>query len=635
MTALSDAKARFKNLLSDKEEMTLEEFLGRAKEDSSLYLSPQERLLKAIGEPVLIDTKQDERLSRIFGNRVIRQYPAFSDFYGLESVVENIVGFLKHAAQGLEERKQVLYLLGPVGGGKSSLAERLKLLMEKEPFYAIKDSPVFESPLGFFNKEDSAALGIPERYLGSKPSPWALKRLQEFNGDVSKFKVVKLFPSQLYQIAVSRIEPGDESNQDISTLVGKVDISKLHKFTQSDADAYSFSGGLNRGNRGVAEMVEMFKASIKTLHPLLTATQEGTYNGTEAISGIPFEGVILAHSNESEWVKFKNNKNNEAFLDRIYLVSVPYCLQVTEETKIYEKLLSNSLLKDAPCAPQTLRLLAQFSVLSRLKPVKTATLVGKMRTYDGENVRETIPGTKMLNEYREEAGPTEGMEGISTRFAFKILSKVFNMDPNEIAADPLFLFATLHDQITKEQFPEEKAESLFVAIEGFENEYRTFLDTELKKAYVESYPEYGQNVYDKYLLYADSILKRADLRDSETGMMIDQSVLLSFLEEIEKPAHVVDPREFRNQVVLYAKDHQLANKGKNPAWTHDKKIKKVIEKKIFASLNDTLPIMAFTKKQSAKEQQKHDDFVSRMIQNGYTKAQVQRIVSWYAKKGGA
>jgi serine protein kinase len=243
--------------------------------------------------------------------------------------------------------------LGPVGGGKSSLAERLKELMEQEPFYALKDSPVFESPLGLVPPELASELGIPEEAAKINPSPWAMKRLEEFEGDASKFKVVKLYPDKLRQIAISKTEPGDDNNQDISALVGKVDIRKLDKFPQSDPDAYSFSGGLCLGNRGIMEFVEMFKAPLKTLHPLLTATQERNFNGTEAISAIPFEGLIIAHSNESEWDKFKKDKKNEAFLDRLYVVKVPYCLRVTEEVKIYEKLLTGSLLKDAPCAPRS------------------------------------------------------------------------------------------------------------------------------------------------------------------------------------------------------------------------------------------------------------------------------------------
>lgn len=205
--------------------------------------------------------------------------------------------------------------------------------MEQRSFYAIKGSPVNESPLGLFSRgEDGPVLednyGIPRRYLSGIMSPWAGKRLQEFNGDITKFKVVRLKPSALHQVAVAKTEPGDENNQDISSLVGKVDIRMLERFAQDDPDAYAFSGGLCHANQGLLEFVEMFKAPIKVLHPLLTATQEGNYKGTEGLGAIPFEGIILAHSNEAEWQTFKTNRNNEAFIDRVYIVKVPYCLRV-------------------------------------------------------------------------------------------------------------------------------------------------------------------------------------------------------------------------------------------------------------------------------------------------------------------
>ena len=345
MTIFTQYQERYDSL--QVEEYSLKEYLELCKDDPSAYASAAERMLLGIGEQKLIDTSKDPRLSRIFSNKVIKQYDAFAEFYGMEECIENIVSFFRHAAQGLEERKQILYLLGPVGGGKSSLAETLKTLMEKQPVYVIKDSPIFESPLGLFNAaEDGAILeeeyGIPQRYLKTLMSPWAAKRLQEYNGDISQFRVQKVYPSVLNQIAISKTEPGDENNQDISTLVGKVDIRELENYSQHDPDAYSYSGGLCRANQGIMEFVEMFKAPIKVLHPLLSATQEGTYNGTENIGAIPFNGVVLAHSNEAEWQTFRNNRNNEAFIDRVYIVKVPYCLRVSEEIKIYEKLLENS-----------------------------------------------------------------------------------------------------------------------------------------------------------------------------------------------------------------------------------------------------------------------------------------------------
>ncbi len=458
MSIFSHFQSRFE--AAEQDEFSLQEYLELCKNDPSTYASAAERLLIAIGEPELVDTSKDLRLSRIFSNRVIRCYSEFDDFYGMEECIEQIVSFFKHAAQGLEEKKQILYLLGPVGGGKSSLAEKFKQLMEQVPFYSLKGSPVYESPLGLFNPaEDGQILeeehGIPLRYVNTIMSPWAAKRLKEYHGDIRQFTVVKQYPSILNQIAISKTEPGDENNQDISSLVGKVDIRSLEEFEQNDPDAYSFSGGLCKSNQGIMEFVEMFKAPIKVLHPLLTASQEANYNGTELIGSIPFDGIIMAHSNEAEWQSFKNNKNNEAFIDRVYIVKVPYCLQVSEELKIYEKLLNNSSLDKAPCAPDTLRMLAQFAVLSRLKEPENSSVYSKMRVYDGENLKDIDPKAKSIQEYVDSAGVNEGMDGVSTRFSFKVLSKVFNFDPSDVAANPVHLLYVLEKQIEQEQFPPE------------------------------------------------------------------------------------------------------------------------------------------------------------------------------------
>src|SRR6202140_1230357 len=184
-------------------EYSLEDYLRACSDDPSFYAGAAERLLAAIGEPIMVDTSQDPRLGRIFMNRTMKIYPEFEDFYGMEETIERIVGFFRYAAQGLEERKQVLYLLGPVGGGKSSLAERLKMLMEKEPIYVLKagneGSPVFESPLGLFDPVTLGAeleqrYGIPLRRLTGTISPWAVKRLQKFGGDITQFSVIPQLP---------------------------------------------------------------------------------------------------------------------------------------------------------------------------------------------------------------------------------------------------------------------------------------------------------------------------------------------------------------------------------------------------------------------------------------------------------
>ncbi|MFT5593423.1 MAG: serine protein kinase [Oceanicoccus sp.] len=635
MSIFNHYQDRYKT--TQQEVMTLQEYLQLCKDDPSVYASAAERMLMAIGEPELVDTANDSRLSRIFSNKVIKRYPAFNEFYGMEEAVEQIVSYFRHAAQGLEERKQILYLLGPVGGGKSSLAERLKHMIQHIPFYAIEGSPVFESPLGLFNPEEDAAIleedfGIPSRYIKGFMSPWAAKRLHEYSGDISQFKVVKLYPNIVDQIAVAKTEPGDENNQDISALVGKVDIRKLEDFSQDDPDAYSFSGALCRANQGMMEFVEMFKAPIKVLHPLLTATQEGNYNGTEGMGAIPFDGILMAHSNESEWQTFKNNKTNEAFIDRVYIVKVPYCLRISEEIHIYEKLLAHSSLHESPCAPDTLGMLAQFSVLSRIKEPDNSSIYSKMRIYDGENLKDTDPKAKSIQEYHDSAGVNEGMNGLSTRFAFKILSRVFNFDASEVAANPVHLMYVLEKQIEQEQFPQETADRYLNFIKEYlAPKYVEFIGKEIQTAYLESYSEYGQNIFDRYVTYADFWIQDQEYRDPETGEILDRVSINEELEKIEKPAGISNPKDFRNEVVNFVLRAKANNSGKNPSWQSYEKMRAVIEKKMFANTEDLLPVISFNAKGSNDEKKKHDNFVARMVERGYTEKQVRLLSEWYLR----
>ncbi|MFO1106280.1 MAG: PrkA family serine protein kinase [Amaricoccus sp.] len=623
------------------EEMLLQDYLLGCREDASMRATAAERMVAAIGEPELVDTSQDQRLGRIFLNRTIKRYKAFADLYGTEETIERVVGFFRHASQGLEERKQILYLLGPVGGGKSTLAEILKNLMEKEPIYVLKAgdqiSPLFESPLGLFDRDRFGDLledkyNIPRRLLTGLMSPWAVKRLDEFGGDISKFSVVRLYPSKLHQICVAKTEPGDENNQDVSALIGKLDIRKLEHLSQNDPDAYSYSGGLNRTTQGMLEFVEMFKAPIKVLHPLLTATQEGSYTGTENIGAMPYQGIIIAHSNESEWQQFKSNKNNEAFLDRISVIKVPYCLRASEEAQIYDKLLANSTLSTAPCAPETLPILARFSVLTRLREHENSSLFAKMRTYDGETLKHTDPKARSVQEYRDTAGVDEGMTGISTRFAFKILSETFNHDTEEVAADPVHVMYVLEQAIRREQFPDEVENRYldFIKTE-LAARYAEFIGEEIQKAYLESYSDYGQNLFDRYIAYADAWIEEQDYKDPDTGQMFNREILEQELAKIEKPAGIANPKDFRNEVVKFVLRARAENAGRNPDWHKYEKLRRVIEKRMFGQIEELLPVISFGAKRDKETDSKHAEFVARMTDRGYTPRQVRRLVEWYMR----
>ncbi len=319
------------------------------------------------------------------------------------------------------------------------------------------------------------------------------------------------------------------------------------------------------------------------------------------------------------------------------MIQVPYCLRVSEEQKIYEKLLSSSEVGDSPCAPGTLEMLSRFSVLTRLKEHENSNLFSKMRVYDGETLKDTDPHAKTLQEYRDAAGINEGMDGTSTRFAYKVLSETFNYDTTEVAADPVHLMYVLEQAIRREQLPEETEDRYIEYIkEELGPRYAEFIGNEIQKAYLESYSDFGQNLFDRYVAYADSWIEDQDFKDPDTGQLMNRQVIDQELSRIEKPAGIANPKDFRYEVVKFSLRARAKNAGKNPSWTSYEKIRDVIEKRMFSQVEDLLPVISFGAKQDSDTEKKHAQFVDRMVSRGYTQRQVRRLVEWYmrVKKSG-
>ena len=346
--------------------------------------------------------------------------------------------------------------------------------------------------------------------------------------------------------------------------------------------------------------------------PLLTGTQEGSSKGTEGFSAIPFNGVILAHSNESEWQTFRNN-NTTRRSSTASLVKVPYCLQVSEEVKIYRKLLRASSLWAAPCAPGTLEMMAQFSVLSRLKEPENSSIFSKLRVYDGESLKDTDPKAKSMQEYRDYGGSDEGMNGVSTRFAYKILSSVFNYDQTEVAANPVHLMYVVEQKIAREDLPEELARRYLEFIKGhLAPRYAEFIGKEIQTAYLESYSEYGQNIFDRYVTYADCWIQDEEFRDP-TRARVSTARAQQRAGEDRETGGDRQSRDFRNEIVNFVLRARANHGGKNPAWNSYEKLREVIEKKMFSNTEDLLPVISFNAKASADDRQKHQNFVERMV----------------------
>jgi serine protein kinase len=295
-------------------------------------------------------------------------------------------------------------------------------------------------------------------------------------------------------------------------------------------------------------------------------------------------------------------------------------------------LIRGSELAEAPKAPATIEMLARFSVLTRLRAHPNSNIYSKMRVYDGESLRETDPRARSLQEYRDSAGVDEGMDGVSTRFAFKVLAATFNHDTIEVGADPVHLMYVLEQAIRREQLPQdtEKRYLEFIKAE-LAPRYAEFIGHEIQKAYLESYHDYGQNLFDRYVDYADAWIEDQDFKDPDTGQLLNRELLNQELTKIENPAGIANPKDFRNEVVKFSLRARAGNAGKNPKWTSYEKIREVIEKRMFSQVEDLLPVISFGSKKDSESERKHEEFVVRMMTRGYTDRQVRRLVEWYMR----
>src|SRR5579885_3171200 len=237
-----------------------------------------------------------------------------------------------------------------------------------------------------------------------------------------------------------------------------------------------------------------------------------------------------------------------------------------------------------------------------------------------------------MQEYRDTAGVDEGMEGISTRFSFKVLSQTFNYDNHEVGADPVHLMYMLEQAIRREQFGAETEKKYLEFIKAeLAPRYAEFIGHEIQKAYLESYHDYGQNLFDRYVDYADAWIEDQDFKDPDTGQLLNRDLLNQELTKIEKPAGIANPKDFRNEVVKFALRSRAANEGRNPSWTSYEKIREVIERRMFSQVEDLLPVISFGSKKETETEKKHHEFVQRMKSRGYTERQVRRLVEWYMR----
>jgi len=577
-------------------------------------------MYKLITDPgvKVIETDENPRLRRIYGNDVIKKYKFFDEeFFGIDKTIMKIVRYFHSAAMAGEEARQVLYLVGPVGAGKSSLMEALKRALEMSPpIYAIKGCPMREEPLHLvpkhLRKEFEEILNVK---IEGDLCPVCRYRLKnEFNGEYERFPVVTVDFSIRSRKGIGVVPPVDPNNQDTSVLIGSVDISKIDLYPEDDPRVLSLNGAFNVGNRGIVEFIEVFKNETEYLHTMITATQEKSIPSPGKGSMIYFDGIILAHSNEAEWNKFKSDHTNEAILDRIVKIEVPYCLELNEEIKIYEKILKKSKF-DAHIAPHTIEIASMFAILTRLAPSNKVDPITKLKIYNGEEVIEKGMTRKIdIFELREEA-PREGMTGISTRFIMKSLDTALSESVHN-CINPISVLETLVKAVKELSIGEEERERYLRFLQDtVRKEYNKILEKEITKAFIHGYREQAESLFNNYLDHAEAFVNKTKIKDRNTGEELEPDE--KFLRSIEEQIGITDTAAtgFRADVTAYM-FYVLRNGGKLD-YTSYEPLKEAIEKKLMASVKDISRVITQAKVRDQEQSEKYDSMVEEMKRNGY------------------
>ena len=597
------------------------DYLAILKDNPNLAELAHKRMHKMILEKgvEILKPEENPRVKKIYGNEAIRKYGFFKDeFYGIDKVIMKLVNYFNSAAMKGEESRQVLYLVGPVGAGKSSLVESLKKALEDcNHVYALEGCPMHEEPLHLIPKHLRSQF---EKQLGVQIEgdlcPACRYRLKnEFHGKYEDFKIVTTNFSIRSRKGIGVVPPVDPNNQDTSILTGSVDISKMDLYSEDDPRIFSLNGAFNVGNRGLVEFIEVFKNDVEYLHTIITATQEKSVPSPGKGSMIYFDGVIVAHSNEAEWNKFKSDHTNEAILDRIVKIEVPYCLELDEEKKIYEKILRRSNFS-AHISPHTIEFAAMFAILSRLSPSAKVDPMTKLKIYNGDEIVEKGTTKRIdIMELREEAGSYEGMKGISTRFIIKTIDNALsNSEHNCI--NPLSIMESIIRSVKEMDIgAEDKKRYLGFVQDNIRKEYNKVLEKEITKAFIHSYREQAESLFDNYIDNAEAYVNRAKIKDLSTGEELNPDE--EFMRNIEEQIGVSDAssKGFRADVTSYM--FYLVRNGGRINYTSYEPLKEAIEKKLMASVKELSRIITKTRVRDKDQKEKYNAMVEEMKNAGY------------------
>ncbi|MEM8947752.1 MAG: serine protein kinase [Pseudomonadota bacterium] len=613
-------------------EGTFLEYLEKVKADPSLANSAHRRMYNMLTEPGIteINPENDPRTQRLFGDEPIKVHNFFKDeFFGMERTLNKIVRYFHSAAMGGEESRQVLYLMGPVGSGKSSLVERLKRgLEELGPIYAIDGDPMFGDPLMLIPRHLRPAFEdmLSVKIEGDLNPLMRHRLLEEYDGEYEKVPVRTVTFSKRARRGIGVVPPVDPNNQDTSVLIGSEDISKLDRFSEGDPRILELNGAFNVGNRGMVEFIEVFKNETEYLHTMITATQEKFVPAPGRHGTISVDTCIVAHSNEAEWQKFKADHTNEAILDRIVVVKVPYNLRLSEEVKIYEKFLSKANF-EACIAPHTIEVASMFAILTRLEPTAKCDLMTKLRLYNGEEVVEKGRTKKLTVRELQEDTKREGMFGISTRFIMKALDNALTQNAKSI--HPISVREALITMVKEADFAEDvKKQYLEFLQDTLHKAYLELLEQDITKAFIYSYKEQAETLFQNYLDHAEAYVTKSKVRDQNTreDLQPDEAFLKSIEEQIAIIGSAADG--FRQEVIAYL--WAASRRGEKVTYTAYEPLKEAIERKLMNSVRELSRIITKARTRDEEQQSKYNTMVQSLIDGGYCEDSIDVILKYAA-----
>lgn len=545
------------------------------------------------------------------------------DLFGIDEPLAQVVEYFKAAAMGSDVGRRILLLYGPPSSGKSQLSILLKRGLEaythtpEGAVYAIADCPQHEDPLHLvphdLRRDLQAETGLAIE--GELCPLCALQLREKYQGDINQVPVKRIFFSEKERLGIGTFVPSDPKSQDISELVGSIDLSTIGDFgTESDPRAYRFDGELNVANRGLMEFIEMLKADERFLYVLLTLSQEKNIK-TGRFPLIYADECVISHTNETEFNEFLANKKSEALHDRMIMVRIPYNLKVSQEERIYQKLLRQTTLHNVHIAPHTLRVAAIFAILSRLEEPKThgLSLIKKLKLYDGEDVEGfRQKDVKLIREQTER----EGMDGISPRFVINRISTSL-IKPDTRCMNPIDVLRALKDGIEQQsQFKKAERERYITLIADARREYDEIARTDVQKAFFVSFEQEALTLLNNYLDSVEAYLDHTKLTDpiTEEEVPPNEKLMRSIEEKVQVPEHGKD--SFRNEI--FRKVAMAHRRGETFDYTTHEKLKEAIEKQLFEERRDTIKLTITSRSPDTEQLRKLNDVVDTLVtREGY------------------